>query len=81
MHAAITCPSLPDPASGLVSYSSDLDSDTDVTYNYGTVATLTCGVGYGLIGDTTRRCDGDGVSPNGDWSGSSSTSICVGELS
>ncbi|XP_064384964.1 uncharacterized protein LOC135333878 isoform X2 [Halichondria panicea] len=65
---AITCPGVPLLVNGVIAY-----SDTPAPYDFGTMATYTCDTGYGLIGDITRTCDGDGSSPNGVWSGSAPT--------
>ena len=52
------------PANGEVTYSNSQP------YTNGTVATYSCDEGFGLSGgDVTRTCEGDGSSPNGDWSG------------
>ena len=64
LSIVVTCPMLPSPANGEVTYS-DL-----LRYTNGTVATYSCGEGFGLSGgDVTRTCEGDGSSPNGAWSG------------
>ena len=65
---AITCPGVPLLVNGVIAY-----SDTPAPYDFGTMATYTCDTGYGLSGDITRTCDGDGSSPNGVWSGSAPT--------
>ena len=72
--SAITCISLGAPTNGEVTYS----SGTTSPFNYGTVATFTCNTGFGLIGNMTRTCEGDGSSPVGLWS--EVTPTCVGEI-
>ena len=59
LHAAVTCPSLPDPSAGRVLYGSR---------DYTSVATYTCDFGYELFGSVTRRCQASGV-----WSGPETT--------
>ena len=58
---AIMCPGLPLLVNGVISYSD--------TLAFGAMATYTCDTGYGLSGDMTRSCGGDGSSTNGVWSG------------
>ncbi len=71
--AAITCPALSDPTNGQVTFA----TDPTVPYDYGTVATYSCGTGFGLSGDIMRTCGGDGLTTDGVWSGIEST--CEGE--
>ena len=52
---AVTCPSLPDPTNGRVSYGSR---------DYTSAATYTCDFGYELFGSVTHICQANGV-----WSG------------
>ena len=64
LFTVITCDSLSPPSNGQVTYSTD-------SFSYGTVAMYSCIVGFGLMGDMTRTCGGDGSSPSGEWSGTS----------
>ncbi len=72
-YTAITCPDLSGPANGQVTFA----TDTTVPYDFGTVATYTCGTGFGLSGDMTRTCGGDGSSTTGMWSATAPT--CEGK--
>lgn len=72
--AAITCPDIPDPLNGRI----DFFIDDLCPFDYGTVATYSCDVGFGLEGAAVRVCEGDGSSPNGAWSGSAPS--CSGKL-
>ena len=65
------CSDLPNPANGLILFSSP------APYEFGTTATYICNTGYGLSGDVTRTCEGDGSSPTGMWSGALPT--CEGK--
>ncbi len=70
---AITCPAISAPANGLLSFA----ADTTAPYDFATVATYICFIGYALTGaDASRTCGGDGSSPNGVWSGG--VPICEG---
>ncbi len=69
---AVICFALVDPINGRVSYSS-----AAAPYAAGTVATYSCGDGYGLIGgDVMSTCGGDGSSTNGVWDGVVPTCQC-----
>ena len=70
---AISCSTLTPPTNGQVTFS----TDTSPPHVFGTVATFSCATGFGLHGDITRTCEGDGSSPNGVWGGLSPT--CNGE--
>ena len=50
------------------------DSNTTSPFDFGTTATYTCIEGYTLSGSETRMCKGDGLSVQGEWSGT--TPIC-----
>ena len=64
-YTAITCPSLPSPTNGGISFTTVGPS------TYGTLAIYFCDRGYGISGgDMTVMCGGDGSSPVGEWSGS-----------
>ena len=63
-NAVISCSALSAVENGDITYSSDL------TYEYGTIATYQCDSGYELTGgDTVRTCTGDGSNPVGQWNG------------
>ncbi len=64
--AAIMCSGLPTPINGVLIY----NTDTILPYDFGTVATYQCNLGYGLIVATnTRACNGDSSSTVGVWDG------------
>ena len=66
----ITCPALPDPMNGVVTYT----HSEPQPYSFGTTAEYRCETGFGLSGgDSTRSCEGDGSSPFGIWSGDAPT--------
>ena len=67
---AISCAALDPPTNGQVSFS----TDATPPHVFGTVATFSCATGYGLHGDVTRTCGGDGSFL---WTGSPPT--CNGE--
>ena len=70
--ADITCSALSPISNGTITYVSDISDPFD----FGTTATITCDIGFNLGGDSTRTCSGDGLSPNGMWSGNAP--ICSG---
>ena len=72
--AVIMCVDIADPENGQIVFS----PDTLAPFNYGTVATFSCVTGFGLDGESTRRCDGNESSVNGIWSGSNP--VCNREL-
>ena len=60
------CSGLPTPNNGVLVY----NTDTTLPYDFGTVATYQCNLGYGLIVATnTRVCNGDSSSTVGVWNG------------
>ena len=59
------CPAPPPLANGQIIFS----NDTISPFEFGTVATYVCDIGFSLLGAATRTCDGDGSSPNGMWTG------------
>ncbi|XP_064387965.1 uncharacterized protein LOC135336171 isoform X3 [Halichondria panicea] len=62
----IMCSGLPTPINGVLIY----NTDTTLPYDFGTVATYQCNLGYGLIVATnTRACNGDSSSTVGVWDG------------
>ncbi len=64
--AAIMCIDLPAPDNGRITYS----TDTTSLYDFGTVATYECDIGFGLNGGVvTRTCRGDDSDSDGTWSG------------
>ncbi len=66
---AITCSALAQIINGTISYESS-------TFGFGSSATHSCMDGFFLSGSSTRRCEGDGSSTSGIWSGSAP--ICTG---
>ena len=70
--SAISCHTITPPVNGQVSFS----SGTTSTHFFGTVATFSCTSGFGLLGNMTRVCGGNGSSSSGVWSGS--PPICIG---
>ncbi len=70
--AAITCPGLSPVTNGDIFY----DPDVIDPYDYDTMATYSCDVGYFLEGNSIRRCGGDGSSTTGSFDGLSP--ICTG---
>ena len=70
--AAITCPGLNPVTNGDIFY----DPDVFDPYDYDTMATYSCDVGYFLEGNSIRRCSGDGSSTTGSFDGLSP--ICTG---
>ena len=64
--AAIQCSPLSAPTNGGVEYS----AAGSPNFNFGTVGTYTCNVGFGIDGPRSRTCQGDGTTVTGFWSGS-----------
>ena len=63
----INCPALHEIVNGTIGYSSLVKIDC---YNYETVATYECDIGYVITsGDTGRTCTGNVSSSSGQWSG------------
>ena len=61
------CNALPAPDNGRVVFSTGVSA----IYSFGTVATYICDPGFGIVGGTIlRTCGGDGLTPNGTWTGS-----------
>ena len=58
------CDALPNPANGQVSHATGT--------KLGQTATYSCGRGYNLVGDSTRKCQATGM-----WSGSAPTCQCM----
>ncbi len=69
---AITCTSLSPVDNAVITYSPDTTSPFDLE----TSALHSCVDGFFLSGSSTRRCEGDGSSTSGMWSGSAP--ICTG---
>ena len=57
---AITCPALSTPQNGNPPSCTNND-------NFGSVCTFTCMTGYGIVGDSTSTCTGDGSSKDGSY--------------
>ena len=68
----MTCSDIADPANGQIVFS----PDQTAPFTYGTLASFSCFTSYGLDGETTRHCGGNGSSVNGVWSGSNPTCNC-----
>ncbi|XP_064407631.1 uncharacterized protein LOC135352375 isoform X3 [Halichondria panicea] len=64
----ITCPPLTAPTNGSVTYSSST-SDENGNYAFNTMANHSCDTGFGLVGNNTRTCTGDGSSTTGVFDG------------
>ncbi len=74
-YLAVSCPALPTAGiNGQITYS----VDTPPPYAYGTVAMYVCDSSYGVTGDSTLICGGDGSDSAGTWG--SSTTTCEREL-
>ncbi len=73
-YVAIECDRLTSPINGGLSFS----PDNFPPYDYGTIVTYLCNVGWYRSGVQTRQCLGNGDSPNGIWNGFAAT--CLGEL-
>ena len=64
----------------------ELLEDGSVTYSvgegdplvFGTIATYFCDIGYSLMGEEKRTCEGNGSSVTGEWNGTEPT--CLGRL-
>lgn len=63
------CLDIADPLNGQIIFS----PDELAPFNYATVATYSCEVSYGLNGNNTRVCAGDGTSLVGVWDGEAPT--------
>ena len=60
------CASISAPENGQVSFS----TDTTPPYDFETRVTYICNSGYGIRGgNVLRTCRGDGLTPNGNWTG------------
>ncbi len=73
--AATTCSELTPLVNGRINYF----TDTTAPFDFNTVASHLCDTGYGIEGDVDRICSGDGSSPVGVWS--STTTTCGGTYS
>ncbi len=62
--AAIMCPSLFPPPNGMITYS----PDNTFPYAYQTMATYSCVLGYGIIGQTMARTCIESALGGGEWS-------------
>ena len=72
------CQTLSAPENGQIGYSTSVASEA----TYGTIATYSCDLGFGLSGgEDVRTCEGDGFSLNGMWSGDTPTceGICLSQ--
>ncbi len=58
------------PTNGMVSYSSPVEN---VSYIFGTVATFSCSLGFGLSSLEPRRCTGENDADMGTFNGSDPT--------
>ena len=60
------CTDLPAPENGRIVFSTEVAS----MYAFATVATYICDSGFGIEeGTILRTCGGDGLTPNGTWTG------------
>ena len=64
------CTDLPAPENGQIVFSTGVAS----MYAFDTVATYICDLGFGIVGGTIlRTCSGDGLTPNGTWTGTAAS--------
>ena len=67
---AITCPkSLTTPANGN-------DPECDNGNSFGSTCTFSCQPGFSMSGTKVITCDGNGDSPNGEWTSEEPICIC-----
>ena len=69
----VACPDIPDPENGDILFA----EETTSPFKLDTTATYTCNLGYSLVGEAMRTCEGDGTQERGMWS--SLAPECVGE--
>lgn len=69
LFTAIKCPALSAFANGDITYA----PDTTAPFEFLSIATHSCNIGFFLTGDETRSCGGDGSSAVGVWNGTAST--------
>ena len=66
--SAIICPALTRPSNGSLSYDGALLDGND-NYPFNSTATYSCNIRFSLVGDSDRRCTGDGSNVTGAFSG------------
>ncbi len=71
---AITCPPLSNLTNGSVSYSNV--SGQSNSYAFNVEVTYKCDIGFFLVGNNTRTCNGDGSKITGSFDGEASTCDC-----
>ncbi len=77
LFSVITCPPLPIPSNGSVTYN-HFTTDENDNYAFDVVATYNCDTGFSLVGNNSTSCTGNGSSITGAFDGL--VPICEGRL-